>query len=144
MVVEIELHPDFEQALSALQHRFPKLRDDLIADFRQYVASSWTQVPEYFGRDSIYTQPFVAMRAKLRHIHIRLPPRSFSPNTSQWDRTAPSNAPDQDAALLYVQHEFDEHRFLILAFLYPDAHGQARQERLMKYLGYEAQIFQDS
>lgn len=143
-MVEVEIHEAFEQALATIHDSFPSLRYDLLSDFERYASSSGTKVPDYFGRDSIYTHPFVAMRAKLRHIHICLPPGTFNPQTNQVDRTVPIGVPDQDASLLYVRHEFFEHRFLIVAFLYLDAHGQARKERLMQSLGYIAQTFQDT
>lgn len=143
-MVEVEIHEVFEQALATIHDSFPTLRHNLLSDFERYACSSGTEVPDYFGRDSIYTHPVVAMRAKLRHIHISLPPETFNPQINQADRKVPVGAPDQDAALLYVQHEFFEHRFLIVAFLYPDAHGQARQEKLMRHLGYIAQEFQDT
>lgn len=53
------------------------------------------------------------------------------------------NAPDKDAALVYVQGELEEDRYCLLAILYPGAHQQARDNRTIPYLARLAQAFKD-
>tara|TARA_Y100000780_G_C13570543_1_gene372716 strand:+ start:683 stop:853 length:171 start_codon:yes stop_codon:yes gene_type:complete len=53
------------------------------------------------------------------------------------------NAPDQDAALVYVQGELEEDHYCLLAILYPNAHQQARDNRTIAYLARLAQDFKD-
>ncbi|KFF48094.1 hypothetical protein GY26_15990 [Gammaproteobacteria bacterium MFB021] len=126
-----------------LADQSPGLRDALVEDFRRFIESGKTDYPNYFGRQSIYNFPVEAERAHLCHMHLALPPRTFSKGRSLMDRTNPRD-PEQDACLVYCEHYLWEGRVLLLNILYPDAHGKARNKRLMRYLAREAQAFQDS
>lgn len=141
--VHIRLHEHLEQALDAIADDFPTLKQDLIADFRAYVASEGSLIPDNFGRDSIFNEPYLAQRARLRHIHVCLPPDTFDPNRTQSDRTNSADDPKRDAFLVYVRHEFYEERYLLIDFMFPDAHGVARDHEVMRRLGYIAQAFQN-
>lgn len=141
-IVQIERHQLFDQSLMELSKHYPSLQDDLISDFHQYVSGQG--LPQTFGRDSIFNEPYLAFRAMLRHIHIALPPATFHHSRNQVDRTNREGDPHNDAWLVYVKHAFYDNRYLILAIMHPDAHGQARDTAIMKKLGYIAQEFQDS
>lgn len=142
--IQIDTHSLFDQALSDLSERYPSLQLDILNSFYTYVSSETADLPETFGRDSIFNEPYLAQRAKLRHLHICLPPSTFDVNRCQQDRKNPLGDPENDVFLVYVRHEFYEHRFLIVALLQPDAHALARDTEVMKQLGYIAQEFQDS
>ncbi|BBI48479.1 hypothetical protein HORIV_09000 [Vreelandella olivaria] len=53
------------------------------------------------------------------------------------------DAPDQDAALVYVQGELEENHYCLLAILYPNAHQRASDNRTIPYLARLAQAFKD-
>jgi len=142
--VQIDTHPLFDEALNDLSGVWPSIRQDLLDNFHTYVSSETAVLPDTFGRDSIFNEPYLAQRARLRHLHICLPPRTFDGNRCQQDRKNRPEAPENDVFLVYARHEFDEHRFLIVALLQPDAHALARDTAVMKRLAYIAQEFQDN
>lgn len=140
--VTVEIHPAtkaefFTQVLAA----YPTLIRDLAADFEAYKGRG--VLPSYFGCDVAYTEPTSAYNAHMMHIHLCLPPDHFKPNTPQFDRKCPMNAPHKDVALVYVRGELEENRFCILAVLHPNAHAKARDEKMMKYLARMAKDFRD-
>lgn len=140
--VTAEYHPDtynefFEQPLKD----FPTLAENLKADFIRY--KTLGDLPRYFGCDVPYTQPHMAFKAQLMHIHLRLPPNLFPSNLPQIDRKCKKGKPQDDAVLVYVRGELEDHRFCILGVLHPDGHAKAREEKLMRYLARLAQKFRD-
>lgn len=142
MTVEVTFNPvAFAEFFSPVDDRYPGLSAQLLDDFRQYILSNRLAPPRYFGRDAPYTQPAEALRACLMHIHIKLPPGSFPQDRAQYHRVCKKDKPGEDAALVYVQGELYEDRYQLLAFLWPDAHGQARQRDLMRYLAKLAEGF---
>src|SRR5690625_8017195 len=80
---------------------YPDLLNNLKQDFTDYVESDGWVLPDYFGKDDPYDQPYAARQAGLMHIHIAIPPTTFPPNRPQRDRKCPMNSPHQDAALVY-------------------------------------------
>jgi len=78
------------------------------------------------------------------HIHICIPPALFPKNVPQHDRVCKMGRPGDDAALIYVQGELYEDRYLILAFLWPDAHTKARDISTMQYLARLAKEWRDN
>ncbi|HCF6760385.1 TPA: type II toxin-antitoxin system YafO family toxin [Pseudomonas aeruginosa] len=144
MGAQVSFHPEtFSKFFAPIDKLYPGLSADLLRDFASYIDSDRIAVPEYFGRDAPYTQPVEASNAHLMHIHIAIPPTVFPANRPQRDRTCPNSAPQQDAALVYVQGLFEENRYSLLALLHPDAHGKARQREMMTYLARVASRFRD-
>lgn len=142
MTVEVTLHPlALKEFFAPIDLLYAGLSKQLLEDFKQYILSNRTAPPTYFGRDAVYTQPSAAERAHLMHIHIKLPPGSFPQDRAQYYRTCLPGRPGEDAALVYVQGELYEERYQLLAFLWPDAHGKARQPDLMRYLARLAEDF---
>ncbi|MCW7764213.1 type II toxin-antitoxin system YafO family toxin [Photorhabdus luminescens] len=41
---------------------------------------------------------------------------------------------DNDACLVYVQGLLEENKYSLLAIMHPDAHGKARNPKIMSYL----------
>lgn len=142
--ITVEFHPDTEQYFQACEAAHPGLCAALQRDFERYIASDRDDIPERFGRDAPYTQPHSALKAGLMHIHICLPPATFPRGRVQSYRTCPDGQPDRDAALVYVQGLFDENRYCLLAVLYPDAHGMARDRGTMNFLARLAQEYRDT
>ncbi|MNZ93026.1 mRNA interferase YafO [compost metagenome] len=144
MAVEVSYHPvTFAEFFRPVDTDFPGLTAKLLSDFESYIQSNRQSIPRYFGRDAPYTQPSEALQACLMHIHIKLPPGSFPQDRAQFYRVCQKGRPGEDAALVYVQGELEEDKYVILAFLWPDAHGQARDRDLMRYLARLAKQFRD-
>lgn len=122
--------------------RFPELEASIILDFKRYKATG--ELPNYFGRDVAYTQPYGAFKSGLMHIHLCLPPNTFSDKKPQPDRVCKRGDPENDACLVYVQGELYENRYSLIAIMHPDAHTKAREHGLMSYLARVAQEFKDN
>lgn len=131
----------YEEFFAKPLEQFPTLAQDLLSDFLRYKAEG--KLPSYFGRDVAYTHPQLALNAHLMHIHLCLPPDFFPPNLPQFDRKCRMGAPHKDAALVYVRGDLEEDTYCLIAVLHPDAHGQARQEKIMRYLARLAKEFRD-
>ncbi|MEE1922413.1 type II toxin-antitoxin system YafO family toxin [Pseudomonas sp. 148P] len=135
MAFEVSFHPEtFEVFFLPVDARYPGLSETLKAEFIRYIESDRLHIPAIFGRDAPYTQPASALQACLMHIHVRIPPARFRQGVAQRDRVCRKGRPGEDAALVYVPGELYENRILILAFLWPDAHGKARDREIMRYL----------
>lgn len=135
MPIQIDFHPGtFQEFFMPVDQTHPGLSSTLKSEFERYIVSDRLEIPVIFGRDAPYTQPSQALDACLMHIHVRIPPAKFRPNTPQRDRVCRTGRPGEDAALVYAQGELYEDRYLILAFLWPDAHGKSRDRDVMKYL----------
>lgn len=131
-----EYHPaTFEAFFSEPLKDFPSLADDLLADFVHY--KSMDQLPATFGRDAPYVEPWAAFDAGIMHIHLKLPPEFFPKKRPQFDRTT-------DTALVYVRGDLEDNRYMIFGVLHPNAHAQAREERIMRYLARLAKEFRDT
>lgn len=122
--------------------KFPSLEQSILNDFIRYKSAG--KLPSYFGTDVAYTQPHAVFKAGLMHIHLCLPPNTFPENRPQADRKCRKGDPQNDACLVYVQGELYEDRFSLLAIMHPDAHGLARKNAIMTYLGQIAQNFKDN
>lgn len=142
-MIEVAFHPDTEHYFDSIDSTFPGFKQELLESFTDYIASGREVVPDCFGNDAPYTQPYGAFRAGLMHIHIAVPPTTFPKKRPQADRKCPMNAPDQDAALVYVQGELEEDHYCLLAILFPNAHQQASDNRTIPYLARLAQDFKD-
>lgn len=144
MAVEVEFHKGtFEEFFAPVEQKHPGLAAILKNEFTDYVESGRQRTPSIFGRDAPYTQPPQALQACLMHIHVKIPPARFPKGVAQHDRTCQKNKPGEDAALVYVPGELEENRYLLLAFLWPDAHGRARDRMTMKYLSRMAKDWRD-
>lgn len=144
MAIEVAFHPDtFDAFFAPVDVKHPGLSDLLKREFHRYIESRRQIIPSIFGRDVPYTQPSHALQACLMHIHIKIPPATFPQNTPQHDRMCKRGCPRDDAALVYVPGELYEDRHLVLAFLWPDAHGKARDNRSMGYLARLAREWRD-
>lgn len=136
------IHPDtYRDFFLEVLKDYPGLDSALLKDFATY---KQTGIPsDRFGRDAPYVWPVAAFSANLMHIHLKLPPDRFPKNLPQIDRVCRKGAPQKDAALVYVRAELEEHRYCLLAVLYPDGHAKAREEKLMRYLSRLGQQFRD-
>lgn len=134
MKAVVRIHPKtYGPLFSEVAKDFPGLIDALIRDFRRYVE---TGIPaDYFGRDVPYVEPAAAFKAKLMHIHLRMPGK-FPERRPQNDRTS-------DTALVYVRGELEENQYCLLAIFHPGAHKKARDVKVMQWLARLAQEFRD-
>jgi mRNA interferase YafO len=144
MAVEVFFHQGtFAEFFQPINLKHPGLSDVLKSEFVRYIESDRTDLPSIFGKDSAYMQPPQAVQACLMHIHIKIPPAEFPKNLPGHQRTCARGKPGEDAALVYVPGELEEDRYLILAFLWPDAHGRSRDRATMKYLSRLAKDWRD-
>lgn len=140
----VSYHPaTFAEFFEPIDQRFAGLSSKLADDFKVYIDSSRGIVPKYFGRDAPYMQPREVEQAHLSHIHICLPPATFRQDVAQYYRVCARNRPESDIALVYTQGFLEEDRYLILALLCPDAHGQAKRLPLMRYFAQLAADWRD-
>lgn len=140
----VQYHPTtFAEYFEPLDARYPGLSAKLSDDFKVYMDSHQGIVPKYFGRDAPYMQPAEAEQAKISHIHIKLPPGYFRQDIAQYYRVCSWRHPREDAALVYARGYLEEHSYLLLAFLWPDAHALARDKSLMRYLAQLASEWRD-
>jgi mRNA interferase YafO len=140
--IEVTYHPDtYKELFEDVLRDYPGFTDGLRLDFADY--ASGKKLPIYFGKDDVYTHPYLAYTVKLQHIHLALPPDKFKKSTQQADRKCKRGRPGQDAALVYVRGLYEDHRYCLLAVLHPDAHGRARDDRIMSYLSRLAKEFRD-
>lgn len=133
----------FAEFFEPIDKKYPGLSAKIASDFLAYMESRQTRTPLYFGRDAPYTQPQAALNAHLSHIHIKLPPGRFRQDCAQYYRVCDFKKPHEDAALVYVQGELEEDHYLILAFFWPDAHEQARNNIVMRYLAHLAKEWRE-
>jgi len=139
---EVEYHPEvYQEIVNHALKGHPGFADKLLRDFKAYIKTGVP--PRYFGKVEIYTDPPLAYAARLFHMHLALPPARFK-NVNQRFRVCEMNKPQHDAALVYVQGELEEHRYSLLAVLYPDAHGMARVDHVMNRLARLAKEFRDT
>uniref|UniRef100_A0A0B1YXM5 Toxin YafO n=2 Tax=Pseudomonas frederiksbergensis TaxID=104087 RepID=A0A0B1YXM5_9PSED len=143
MAIRVEIHPklraDIELALAA--HPFALAQ--IIKDFTVCMDSKGQSLPSYMGCDQPYHEPAAARSGQLRHIHIALPPQTFRASDRQAYRKCDIKRPQLDAALVYVQGELYEDRYMILAFFAPSAHDKAKVNAVMTRLGVLAKKFRD-
>ncbi|MBC3387321.1 type II toxin-antitoxin system YafO family toxin [Pseudomonas sp. SWRI12] len=99
--------------------------------------------PVIWGCDQPYHEPAAARSGQLRHIHIALPPQKFRASDRQAYRKCDIRRPQLNAALVYVQGELYEDRYMILAFFAPYAHDKAKVDAVMTRLGILAKKFRD-
>ncbi|MFJ4066351.1 type II toxin-antitoxin system YafO family toxin [Pseudomonas sp. NPDC089996] len=144
MSIEVAFHPGtYEAFFAPLDAKYPDLSGRLKSEFERYIESERHSIPSIFGRDVPYTQPPLALQACMMHIHIRIPPAVFPKNVPQRDRVCKNGKPGEDAALIYVPGELYEDRYLLLAFLWPDAHAKARDVSAMRHLARLAKEWRD-
>ncbi|SED31923.1 mRNA interferase YafO [Pseudomonas mohnii] len=144
MAVEVYFHTGtFTEFFHPIDLKHPGLSTILKSEFTRYIESGREVLPSIFGKDTAYMQPPQAVQACLMHIHIKIPPAQFPENLPRNQRTCSRGKPNEDAALVYVPGELEEDRYLILAFLWPDAHGKSRDRATMKYLARLAKDWRD-
>ncbi len=112
----------------------PAERTGLIQDFKQYKAGV---LPALFGKDAAYDHPFnlnIIKQEQVRHIHLATNGSAFPVFVAQARRTS-------DIHLVYCRGFINEHYYLLMAILQPNAHDLARSNQLMYKLGLMAQAF---
>lgn len=143
MPVVVEFNSEtYDVLFKDVLKNYPTLLNRLLEDFERYVSSDRLWLPGYFGRDVPYVSPHDAYNAGLMHIHIAIPPATFPISRPQFDRKC-SSSPEKDAALVYTQGLYDEDRYSLIALLYPDAHGKARQREIITHLARVAERFRE-
>lgn len=144
MAVEVFFHKGtFAEFFEPVDQKHPGLSGTLKAEFTRYIESDRTSLPSIFGKDDAYMQPPQAVLACLMHIHIKIPPARFPAGLPRHQRKCSVGKPGEDAALVYVQGELEENRYLLLAFLWPDAHTKSRDRTKMRYLARIAKEWRD-
>lgn len=135
MAVEVCFHKlTFAEFFAPVDLKHPGLSATLKGEFTRYIESDRVQLPSIFGKDDAYMQPPQAVRACLMHIHIKIPPATFPKGLPRHQRKCARGNPGEDAALIYVPGELEEDKYLLLAFLWPDAHAKSRDRTTMRYL----------
>lgn len=112
----------------------PDERAALIADFKHYKAG---KLPALFGKDVPYDHPFnldIIKQEQVRHIHLAENGIGFPLLVAQLKRTS-------DTHLVYCRGFSNEHCYLLMAILQPNAHDLAKSNQLMYQLGLMAQAF---
>lgn len=121
---------------------YPDLLNQINLDFKNYIDSDRMVLPEYFGCDVAYVKQEAAIKQGLMHIHLAIPPVTFPKNKPKSDRKCPRD-PATDAALVYAQGLYDEDQYVLIAILYPGAHGKANERWIMLKLIEAAKRFRD-
>lgn len=132
----------FDLYLKSVFAKYPHLESQLLADFIAYKSTG--NLPDYFGRDTLYSDPEDIRDAELRHIHFELGKQVFGPlpkwidlsdkQAVQWERTT-------NTALVYARHLLDENHYTLMAVFTPYAHEYAREEWRMRELAGYARKF---
>ncbi|MEE4652806.1 type II toxin-antitoxin system YafO family toxin [Pseudomonas viridiflava] len=144
MAVEVFWHEGtYAELFGPVEAKHPGLSAILKSEFTRYMESDRVSLPSIFGKDDAYMQPAQAAQACLMHIHIKIPPARFPPGLPRQERKCRRGKPGEDAALVYVPGELEESRFLLLAFLWPDAHRKSRERATMRYLSSIASKWRD-
>lgn len=142
MAVIVEFNAEtYDEFFKDILEQYPELLDNLKQDFADYISSDRHKLPHYFGKDSPYIDPPAKAEVGLMHIHIAIPPGTFPKNRPQHERKCRTNAPAQDAALVYVRGELYDNHYSLIALLHPNAHGKARDRSTMRYLTEVAERF---
>jgi mRNA interferase YafO len=144
MAVEVFWHKGtFSEFFAPADVQHPGLSSILRSEFLRYVESDRFYLPSIFGKDDAYMQPPQAVQACLMHIHIKIPPARFPAGVPRQQRKCALGRPGEDAALIYVPGELEENRYLLLAFLWPNAHDKSRDRTIMRYLSRIALDWRD-
>lgn len=140
--IEVTFHAEtFDELFKPFLQEYPGLAENLRLDFVDYASG---KLPAYFGKDDVYQHPHLAYTTKLQHIHLALPPEVFPKGMAQRDRKCKMGKPGRDAALVYVRGLYEDHRYCLLAVFHPNAHGRAREDRVMKHLAYIARDWREA
>lgn len=76
MEIEISINKDTRKGfIDEIFLKHPKLEQLIIDDFYRYKTSG--KLPSYFGRDVAFTEPYVAFKSGMMHIHLKFPPGKF-------------------------------------------------------------------
>lgn len=106
----------------------------LKSDFKDY--KEGFRLPNYFGRDGDFTRHQNATSSNLRHLHLAESKNFWKPFLRQYDRTS-------NYWLIYCSGFWNVNNYLLIAILKPDAHQQARQNRLLDGLSAVAERFRN-
>lgn len=130
--------------LKAVFQKYPDLESRLLADFIRYKSTG--ELPDYFGRDTLYDDPEDIRDAELRHIHFEIGTHVFGPlpkwvdltdkQAIQWERT-------NNTALVYARNLLDENQYTLIAVFTPYAHETAREYPKMRELAGYARKFSE-
>lgn len=125
--------------------KYPHLEQQLLDDFITYKSTG--NLPDYFGRDTVYDEPEDIRDVSLRHIHFELGDQVFGPlpkwvdlrdkQKVQWYRTS-------NTALVYAKHEVEDNHYTLMAVFTPYAHEDAREWPRMRQLAKFARNFLES
>ncbi|GAB3321001.1 type II toxin-antitoxin system YafO family toxin [Haliea atlantica] len=127
-MIRVFTSPALREALSELE------RQQLVNDFKAYVGGDFRP---NFGRDVAYDHantPRKVLFHQVRHLHL------FDPG-KPWEREAPPFRKTSDHHLVYCTGQLDEHCYLLMAILSPEAHQKARNSAIMERLGLMAEQF---
>lgn len=122
----------------------PNFIDILKLDLARYIETNGDSLPDYFGKDDLYTYPRSIITESVRHIHLKIPPDIFNSRLTQKDRKCKINEPEKDIALIYVISKYDPNKASILAILKGNAHELAKDEKLMIQIKEAARAFHES
>ena len=95
------------------------------------------KLPALFGKDVPYDHPFnldIIKQEQVRHIHLAAIGTGFSIFITQAKRTS-------DTHLVYCRGFTNEHCYLLMAILRPNAHDLAKSNQLVYQLGLIAHAF---
>lgn len=142
MSVEIE----FSQLTKVIWYdeivaQYPNFIDNLKRDLAKYIETNGDELPDYFGKDDLYTFPRSIMTESVRHIHLKIPPDVFNSRRRQIDRKCKIGEFDKDIALVYVISKYNPNKASILAILNGNAHKLAQDEKLMLQIKEAARVF---
>jgi mRNA interferase YafO len=145
LTVIVEYNKDsYDFYLKQVFNGFPGLEQQLLDDFIIYKSTG--RLPDYFGRDTLYTDPSDIQDAELRHIHFevgndkfKLPTgwRNLTSQQLQWVKTT-------NTALVYTKHLLNEDHYSLIAVFTPLAHMKARDYGRMRVLAGYARKFHES
>ncbi|OCG11356.1 type II toxin-antitoxin system YafO family toxin [Gilliamella apicola] len=128
-----------ERFFKPIFDKYPNLEKQIIRDFKKYKESNGDLVPNYFGRDVAYVEPYLANKIGLMHIHMCFPPNKFNDSDAQYYRVCKKG--QTDACLVYISGSLSINHFSLLAIFSPDAHKKSRDKSIMDYICRVAEDF---
>ncbi len=139
--IEVHFHAETWGTME-LDDGLKELTLNLAEDFKRYKESDGLQLPHYFGKDTPYMHPELAIDASLSHVHLAVPPHEFPAGRPQFQRKCPYSQ-KLDAALVYTEGDLYSNRFCLMAILWPNAHGVANDQTTISHLARKAKSWRE-
>lgn len=110
----------------------PNLEVTLLEDFKSLKQGMF---PSVFGKDGPYTAPGAIVSSRVYHVHLLFSKQERSRSLNRFNCTS-------DRALVYTQHAHFQDVYSLLAIFPQNAHGYAKDPKIMADIAAYAAAFQ--